>query len=122
MAGKKGRSGRKPRNDGLKLKPVALYIAHSGKTPITWFRFFKRIHGSRWQQKVRALMRAENEHAKHTRLWCCEMFGSFIAVAHTESSTSLSWLQYVAEQKFAKDSRETMSDRETFYRDEFKPK
>ena len=37
------------------------------------------------------------------------MFGPFIEMAHTESSTSLSWLQYVAEQKFAKDSRETMS-------------
>ncbi len=72
MAGKKGRSGRKPRDDGLELKAIALYVEHSGKTPITWFRFFKRIHGSRWQEKVRALMRAENEHAKNTRLWCCE--------------------------------------------------
>ncbi len=71
MAGKKGRSGRKPRNDGLELKPVALYIEHSGKTPITWFRLFKRIN-VRWQQRLRALMMADNDHAKNTRLWCCE--------------------------------------------------
>lgn len=72
MVGKKGRSGRKPRNDGLQSKAVALYIDHSGKTPITWFRFFKRIHGSRWQEKVRQLMRDENARAKRTRLWCCD--------------------------------------------------
>jgi len=70
MAGKKGKSGRKPRNDGLKLKPIALYIEHSGKTPIHWFRFFKRVN-VRWQEKVRALMQEENAHAKRTRLWRC---------------------------------------------------
>ena len=61
MAGKKGRSGRKPRQDGKKMKAVSLYIAmeeidvshfnsRSAKyqwVPEAWFRKFKRYFGAR---------------------------------------------------------------------------
>ena len=69
MVGKKGRSGRKTRDDGLKARAVALYIAHmewqnlaTGKTehtPVGWFQQFKRIYGNRWQEKVRTLIQIQ---------------------------------------------------------------
>ena len=71
MSGKKGKSGRKPRVDGLKRKAVALYIDHSGKTPETWFRMFKRIYGSRWQEKVRGMMQREVSRYKRETMWIC---------------------------------------------------
>ena len=78
MAGKKGRSGRKPRDDGLKLKAIALYVEHSGKTPILWFRFFKRIYGSRWQEKVRGMMQREVSRYKQDVMWVCDCTDSLL--------------------------------------------
>ncbi len=86
MAGKKGRSGRKARIDGKKMKAVSLYIAmeeidishfNSGSAkyqwvPEAWFRKFKRYFGVRWQDKVRwAMMQMVKEYqVKH--LWRCK--------------------------------------------------
>jgi hypothetical protein len=60
MAGKKGRSGRKARTDGITMRAVALYIPMTkyqdieGKDrfrPESWFMQFKRVFGSQWQEQ-----------------------------------------------------------------------
>jgi len=84
MAGKKGRSGRKPRMDGYKSKAVALYIDHmewekeSGKiewVAISWFQQFKRIYGSRMQAKIRNLIKEQVYQDQRERMWKCECNG-----------------------------------------------
>ena len=89
MAGKKGRSGRKPRNDGKKMRAVNLYIPmyeydlshiNSDKPkfqwiPDAWFRQFKRIYGSRWQEKVRTGMFHMVKDYEDRNMWKCECRG-----------------------------------------------
>jgi hypothetical protein len=84
MTGKKGKSGRKARIDGKKMKAVSLYIpmeeidiAPYGKSaryqwiPEVWFRKFKRYFGVRWQDKVRwAMMEMVKQH-QQDKLWKC---------------------------------------------------
>jgi hypothetical protein len=83
MAGKKGRSGRKPRDDGKKMRAVNLYIPmyesygwnKTGKIswiPEDWFRQFKRIYGSRWQEKVRWLIMKQTKEFERSAMWDCE--------------------------------------------------
>jgi len=86
MVGKKGKSGRKPRDDGLKARPVALYIDHmeyqegpTGKTrwvAVDWFRQFKRIYGSRWQEKTRSLIQHQIKKDQDQRMWMCGCSGN----------------------------------------------
>ena len=82
MAGVKGKSGRKPRNDGKKMRAVNLYIPmketygwnDDGKIdwiPETWFLQFKRIFGSRWQEQVRKLIRIRTEEYERVYMWEC---------------------------------------------------
>ena len=85
MVGKKGRSGRKTRDDGLKARAVALYIDHmewqhlaTGKTehtPVGWFQQFKRIYGNRWQEKVRTLIQIQVRKDQDERMWPCSCSG-----------------------------------------------
>ena len=85
MVGKKGKSGRKPRDDGLKARPVALYIDHmeyqegpKGKTrwaAVSWFQQFKRIYGSRWQEKTRTLIQHQVLKDQVERMWVCGCSG-----------------------------------------------
>ena len=83
MAGKKGRSGRKPRDDGKKMRAVNLYIpmyesygwSQKGKidwVPEDWFRQFKRIYGSRWQEKVRVMIMRQTQEFERANMWDCE--------------------------------------------------
>ena len=78
MAGVKGKSGRKPRNDGKKMRAVNLYIPmketygwnDDGKIdwiPETWFLQFKRIFGPRWQEQVRKLKWHRSQEADCSR-------------------------------------------------------
>jgi len=89
MAGVKGKSGRKPRSDGKKLRAVNLYIPmtetyqtviqddgtwQKGKAdwiPETWFLQFKKIFGSRWQEQVRKLIAKRTEEYERVHLWEC---------------------------------------------------
>lgn len=88
MAGKKGRSGRKPNSDGRKMRPVNLYIPmyeydFSGGlhkpdlrwVPDDWFRQFKRIYGSRWQEKVRNGIRHMVKDYEERNMWPCKCQG-----------------------------------------------
>lgn len=82
MAGIKGRSGRKPRNDGKEMRAVSLYIpmmeSYGWKSekktwvPEDWFRQFKRIYGSRWQEKVRWLIMKQTKEFERGSMWDCE--------------------------------------------------
>tara|TARA_Y100001963_G_scaffold155964_1_gene248349 strand:+ start:372 stop:872 length:501 start_codon:yes stop_codon:yes gene_type:complete len=85
MAGKKGRSGRKARIDGKKMKAVSLYIEHTeidvtpfGKSakykwvPDAYFRKFKRYFGVRWQDKLRWAMMQMNKEYQQLKLWRCK--------------------------------------------------
>jgi len=82
MVGKKGRSGRKPRTDGKKMRAVNLYIPMyelerlNGKGfdwhPEAWFKQFKRIFGSRWQEQVRNLMLQRVSQYEHENMWQCD--------------------------------------------------
>ncbi len=85
MAGKKGRSGRKARIDGKKMKAVSLYIEHEeidvtpfGKSakykwvPNAYFRKFKRYFGVRWQDKLRWAMMQMNKEHQQLHLWKCK--------------------------------------------------
>jgi hypothetical protein len=85
MAGKKGRSGRKARIDGKKMKAVSLYIEHTeidvtpfGKSakykwvPDAYFRKFKRYFGARWQDKLRWAMMQMNSEYQQLKLWRCK--------------------------------------------------
>ena len=82
MSGKKGKSGRKPRTDGKKMRAVNLYIPmketygwdDKGKIdwiPETWFLQFKRIFGSRWQAQVRELIRIRTKEYERKNMWPC---------------------------------------------------
>ena len=89
MAGKKGRSGRKPRSDGKKMRAVNLYItmyeydmAHiNSEKPNfqwvaeSWFRQFKKIYGSRWQEKVRNGIRHMVKDYEERNMWPCKCQG-----------------------------------------------
>jgi len=89
MAGKKGRSGRKPNNDGKKMRAVNLYIpmyqydmAHINSKEAklqwmaeSWFRQFKRIYGSRWQEKVRSGIRYMVNDYEERKMWKCKCQG-----------------------------------------------
>ena len=90
MSGVKGKSGRKPRSDGKKMRAVNLYIPMTetyqtliqedgswdkGDTdwiPETWFLQFKRIFGPRWQSQVRKLMRKRAEEYEARNMWECD--------------------------------------------------
>jgi hypothetical protein len=80
MAGKKGRSGRKARTDGITMRAVALYIPMTKYEdvedkerfrPESWFMQFKRIFGSKWQEEVRNLMRIRQRDYKRASMWEC---------------------------------------------------
>ena len=80
MVGKKGRSGRKARTDGIKMRAVALYIPMTKYQdieggdrfrPESWFMQFKRIYGSRWQEEVRKIMYMRQRDHKHAHMWEC---------------------------------------------------
>jgi len=90
MAGKKGRSGRKPNTDGITHRPVNLYIpmeeldvgsgfgqgeARYEWIPQSWFRQFKRMHGSRWQEQVRKAIRTMVTDYEERRMWRCKCPG-----------------------------------------------
>jgi len=83
MAGVKGKSGRKPRSDGKKMRAVNLYIPmketygwdDKGKIdwiPETWFLQFKKIFGSRWQEQVRKLIRQRTKEYEERNMWDCK--------------------------------------------------
>jgi len=82
MAGKKGRSGRKARGDGKKMRAVNLYIPmkesygwnQEGKIdwiPETWFLQFKKIFGNRWQEEVRKMISNRTSEYERTHMWQC---------------------------------------------------
>jgi ribosomal protein L37AE/L43A len=82
MAGVKGKSGRKPRSDGKKMRAVNLYIPmketygwdDTGKKdwiPETWFLQFKKIFGPRWQSQVRKLIRLRTIEYEQRHMWEC---------------------------------------------------
>ena len=89
MAGKKGRSGRKPRSDGKKMRAVNLYIpmaemdiAHINDKhakivhiPDAWFRQFKRVFGSRWQETTRQAMQKRLDEYEDHNMWKCACQG-----------------------------------------------
>lgn len=89
MAGKKGRSGRKPNTDGKKMRAVNLYIpmyeydvshfnspsAKMAWIPESWFRQFKRIYGSRWQERVRAMIMQRTKEYERQHMWSCQCQG-----------------------------------------------
>ena len=81
MVGKKGRSGRKARTDGIVMRPVALYIPMQkyedieGKErfrPEPWFLQFKRVFGSQWQEKVRNMMINRVKTYQKNNMWQCD--------------------------------------------------
>jgi len=89
MAGVKGRSGRKPNSDGRKMRAVNLYIpmteydmatvknpkAKFQWVPDDWFRQFKKIYGSRWQEKVRNGIRHMVSDYEERHMWPCKCSG-----------------------------------------------
>ena len=89
MAGKKGKSGRKPNSDGKKMRAVNLYIPMyeldmsriDSDNPDfqwiaeSWFRQFKRIYGSRWQEKVRNGIRHMVKDYEERHMWPCNCQG-----------------------------------------------
>ena len=89
MAGKKGKSGRKPNTDGKKMRAVNLYIpmyeydvSHFNSKgikmewiPESWFRQFKRIYGSRWQEKVRSGIQFMVREYEERHMWKCKCSG-----------------------------------------------
>ena len=92
MAGKKGRSGRKPRTDGKVMKAVSLYIEHTeidttpfGKSakyemiPDAYFRKFKRYFGVRWQNKIRWAMQTMVREYQDKYLWRCRCENEIVA-------------------------------------------
>jgi len=93
MAGKKGKSGRKARIDGKKMKAVSLYIEHeeidvshfnSGSAKYEWvpeayFRKFKRYFGVRWQDKLRWAMQQMNKEYQQLYLWKCKCTNEVVA-------------------------------------------
>jgi len=83
MAGIKGKSGRKPRDDGRKMRAVNLYIPmkesygwdDKGKIdwiPETWFLQFKRIFGSKWQEQVRKMIMQRTTEYEQRNMWDCQ--------------------------------------------------
>ena len=90
MSGVKGKSGRKPRSDGKKMRAVNLYIPMTetyqtliqedgswdkGDTdwiPETWFLQFKRLFGPQWQEQVRTLMSNRAEQYERVHMWECD--------------------------------------------------
>ena len=88
MVGIKGKSGRKKRDDGYKMRAVALYVAMTemdvshpndpkgGKyqwIPEAWFRQFKHVFGgSKWQEKTRQIMQQYLKEYERTHMWECE--------------------------------------------------
>ena len=92
MAGKKGRSGRKPRTDGKVMKAVSLYIEHTeidttpfGKSakyemiPDAYFRKFKRYFGVRWQDKIRWAMSQMVKEYQDKHIWRCRCTNDVVA-------------------------------------------
>ena len=93
MAGKKGRSGRKAREDGKKMKAVSLYIPmteidvshfNSGSAKYEWvpeayFRKFKRYFGVRWQDKLRWAMGQMVKEYQELHLWKCKCTNEVVA-------------------------------------------
>jgi len=89
MAGKKGRSGRKPNKEGKKMRAVNLYIpmyqydmAHINSKKAnfqwkaeSWFIQFKKIFGSRWQEKVRSGIRHMVNDYEERNMWPCKCEG-----------------------------------------------
>ena len=81
MAGKKGRSGRKARTDGITMRAVALYIPmmkymtdedKERFQPESWFLQFKRVFGSQWQEKVRNMMINRVKTYQENQMWLCD--------------------------------------------------
>ncbi len=81
MVGKKGRSGRKARTDGIVMRPVALYIPMQKYDdmedkerfrPEPWFLQFKRVFGSEWQEKVRNMMINRVKTYQENNMWQCD--------------------------------------------------
>jgi hypothetical protein len=81
MAGKKGRSGRKARTDGITMRAVALYIPmmryedmedKERFRPEPWFLQFKRVFGSQWQEKVRSMMIHRINSYQDNQMWKCD--------------------------------------------------
>ena len=86
MAGIKGKSGRKPRSDGKKMRPVNLYIpmtrmdvatindrhAKIVNIPDEWFRQFKHVFGSRWQIETRKIMQIRLKEFERGHMWDCK--------------------------------------------------
>ena len=87
MVGIKGKSGRKKRDDGKKMRAVALYIpmyeydtrhmndpkgAKYQWIPEAWFRQYKRVFGARWQDKLRGLMQSHLKDYRQRHMWDCE--------------------------------------------------
>ena len=81
MAGKKGRSGRKARTDGITMRAVALYIPMTKYQdieggdryrPESWFMQFKRVFGSQWQEKVRNMMINRVKTYQENNMWMCD--------------------------------------------------
>ena len=93
MAGKKGRSGRKARTDGITMRAVALYIPmtkYEGQEksgmkyplaetitverfrPDSWFMQFKRVFGSQWQEKTRNMMINRVKTYQENNMWQCD--------------------------------------------------
>ena len=93
MAGKKGRSGRKARNDGKTMRAVSLYIpmeemdvapmnlgyAKYEWIPESWFRKFKRYFGARWQDEVRRIMSDRVKEYQQQHLWKCRCVNEVVA-------------------------------------------
>ena len=89
MAGKKGRSGRKPNETGRTMRAVALYIpmyeydvSHFNSTSAKykwiaedWFRQFKRINGNKWQERVRQMISQWTRSYEQHNMWMCECSG-----------------------------------------------
>ncbi len=90
MVGVKGKSGRKPNPNGQteRYKKISFYVKEYARTDanfniVEWiedptFQWFKRHHGSQWQNKVRSFMYEDVRAFKSIHWRCkCEPIGVF---------------------------------------------
>ena len=86
MVGIKGKSGRKKREDGKKMKAVSFYIemeqidvnhinnpkgAKYKWIPQEWFRQYKKVFGSNWQKVTRSIMMDHLSNYELSHMWDC---------------------------------------------------
>ena len=102
MSGVKGKSGRKadPNGSRTRYKKITFYVAEyldfDGWKLDPTFVWFKRHHGSKWQQKVRNWMRNDVQHWRSTSFWRCScpnigLLGNYIHHRQAQCYQCKSW-------------------------------